>query len=81
MRPACTRFASSGFVLVVGTAIACSTNGLVTYADAGPAANAGAGVGQPCSAAETCRSGLTCTAGVCAPCQCGAAGVPCTRCV
>ncbi len=77
-RQAPARFAFSGFTLIVGAAIACSTNGLVTYADAGSTGSAGAGVGQACSGTEMCRAGLTCTAGLCTPCQCGAAGVPCT---
>jgi hypothetical protein len=78
MRRGLARLASIGLVLGIVAASACSDNGLVTYADAGPTTTPGAGVGQACSVTTTCREGLNCTAGVCQPCQCGGAGVPCT---
>jgi hypothetical protein len=77
-----TTFARSLEVTVffgLAAAVACTDNGAVTLADAGPAPGA---VGEPsgasCDAQHVCRQGLACTAGKCAPCGCTSAGAPCT---
>ncbi len=78
MRTMVVRFVGLSSFLGFAAAVACSDNGAVTLADAGPGAGSqGANVGAACNAQVLCRQGLACTSGTCAPCNCRNAGLPC----